>query len=646
VNIFFSFWVIALVLGQIHGQISQSSIVANPMNLNYRFQFDEPSRREAADPVCEYFKGKYYLFASKSGGYWSSTDLAQWTFIPSATLLTQENYAPTILCLGDTLYYLIGGSPRIFYTTNPDDDAWKELNTRFSYGTADPAFFKDEDTGKVYIYWGCSDKDPIMGVEVDPLNGFKAIGTPKPLIEHKGDLYGWEVPGANNNESRTGWNEGPCMIKHNGKYYLQYAAPGTEYRIYGDGVYTGDAPLGPFTYMENSPFSFKPGGFIGGAGHGHTFKDKYGNYWHVASMKISVRHAFERRLGLFPVYFDAAGNMYAHTGWGDYPFSIPDRKTDFETDNRFLNWNLLSYKKPISASSSLNSYSPVRANDEQIETWWAAQSGNAGEWLKIDLEETMTVRAIQVNFADQDFTTKAPDSYVYYQYFIDASADGENWTRIIDRTANTQDMPHELIVLDEAKETRYLRITNTRNMDGKFSISGFRIFGKGNGEAPGEVSGLQVKRNTYDKRRFQLTWKKQANADGYIVRWGVEPNQLNNASVVYTNQLEAGYFNRDSNYYFEIEAFNENGTSTGKTGLKKPGKASLPVYPNPSEGIFQVNLPQEGLLSLSDIQGKKLYSCYTRETTARIDASSYTKGIYILSFLSGNQNNKIKLIKK
>lgn len=39
------------------------------MNLNYRFMPNEPSRREAADPVVILFKDRYYLFASKSGGY-------------------------------------------------------------------------------------------------------------------------------------------------------------------------------------------------------------------------------------------------------------------------------------------------------------------------------------------------------------------------------------------------------------------------------------------------------------------------------------------------------------------------------------------------------------------------------------------------
>ena len=37
-------------------RIAQHRIVTNPMNLNYRFQPKDESRREAADPVLEYFK--------------------------------------------------------------------------------------------------------------------------------------------------------------------------------------------------------------------------------------------------------------------------------------------------------------------------------------------------------------------------------------------------------------------------------------------------------------------------------------------------------------------------------------------------------------------------------------------------------------
>jgi len=245
-------------------------------------------------------------------------------------------------------------------------DNWEPITTRVDVG-ADPAFFQDDD-GKVYIYAGCSDKDPITGVEVNPLDGFRRIGSPRRLIEHNSDRYGWERQG-DSNTGGVGWNEGATMNKYNGKYYLQYASPGTADRTYADGVYVGDHPLGPFTYQEYSPYSIKAGGFIGGAGHGHTFQDKYGNYWHLATMRISKRHMFERRIGLFPLYFDEEGQMVARTEWTDYPFSIPDCKVDFQTDDRSMNWNLLSYKKPATSSSSYgNSYLPNRANDEAVET--------------------------------------------------------------------------------------------------------------------------------------------------------------------------------------------------------------------------------------------------------------------------------------
>lgn len=544
--------------------VSKKKIIANPLNLNYRFQVDTPSRREAADPVLEYFNGKYYLFASKSGGYWSSPDLSDWTYIPCKTITTIEEYAPTILVHNNALYYLgSGGKPQIFKTSNPDTDRWESVETKFVYGMTDPAFYKDDD-GKMYMYWGCSDVDPIMGVQIDPDDGFKAIGEPVVLIEHNIEKYGWEVPGINNEEKRIGWNEGPCMIKYKDKYYLQYAAPGTQYRIYGDGIYISDSPLGPYTYVESSPFSFKPGGFIGGAGHGHTFKDKYGNYWHIATMKISERHMFERRLGLFPAYMSVKDdNMYTHTVFTDYPFYIPDRKTDFENKDYSMEWNLLSYGKRATSSSSLTGYETSKANDEQVETWWAAQTGKPGEWWAVDLGKQMEVNAIQVNFADQDFTLMAADTYIY-QYKIEASDNGTSWKTIVDRTANDKDRAHELIIPDAPLQTRHIRITNTKEIPGKFSLYDIRVFGQGKGTLPSKVTGLEANRDKSDKRIYRLKWNKAGGASGYILRWGVNEEQLNNAAMVYGTEFEGRFFNRDTDYYFSIDAFNENGLTSSR----------------------------------------------------------------------------------
>ena len=64
------------------GPIAPRTTFCNPIDVDYRFMVDTPSRREAADPVITLFNDEYYLFASKSGatgiprtcvsGSWSS----------------------------------------------------------------------------------------------------------------------------------------------------------------------------------------------------------------------------------------------------------------------------------------------------------------------------------------------------------------------------------------------------------------------------------------------------------------------------------------------------------------------------------------------------------------------------------------------
>lgn len=135
------------------------------------------------------------------------------------------------------------------------------------------------------------------------------ITEPKVVITHNPDEHGWENPGEFNEKAKNGYNEGLWMNKYNGKYYLQYASPGVEFKTYADGVNTSDSPAGPFKYETYSPFSDNPGGFIAGAGHSSTFKDKYGNYWHVSSMSISIRYMFEKtreKCELFALAFTLA----------------------------------------------------------------------------------------------------------------------------------------------------------------------------------------------------------------------------------------------------------------------------------------------------------------------------------------------------
>ena len=86
-----------------------------------------------------------------------------------------------------------------------------------------------------------------------------------------------------------------------------------------------------------------------------------------------------------------------------------------------------------------------------------------------------------------------------------------------------------------------------------------RIFGQGDGKVPVAVTSFQATRDENDKRIYRFVWDSQENVTGYILRWGTQKEKLTHSMVVYDNQYEARYFNRDSEYYFSIIAFNENG---------------------------------------------------------------------------------------
>ena len=105
------------------------------MNLSYRFCLDAPSRREAADPTMVVYKGDYYLFASKSGGYFHSTDLVRWDLITTDDL-PLEDYAPTAVVFNDTLYFMASqgkSSLTIYKTADPKSGRWQIANRKFSH---------------------------------------------------------------------------------------------------------------------------------------------------------------------------------------------------------------------------------------------------------------------------------------------------------------------------------------------------------------------------------------------------------------------------------------------------------------------------------------------------------------------------------
>jgi len=66
-----------------------------------------------------------------------------------------------------------------------------------------------------------------------------------------------------------------------------------------------------------------------------------------------------------------------------------------------------------------------------------------------------------------------------------------------------------------------------------------------------------------------LSWDSVKGAQGYNIRWGIAPDKLYQSWLVYDmHEHFMRCLDRDTSYYFSIEAFNENGISERVKVLK------------------------------------------------------------------------------
>lgn len=532
----------------------------NPINLSYRFMKIKEGAgiREAADPVVVSYGGEYWLFASKSSGYWHTTDFNTWkyVFIPDS-VLPIEDYAPGIFVYNGYIYYTgsTRGEATLYRSNSPETGSWEPVGKISS--NWDPAFFVEGDS--LYLYYGSSPSDPIKGQCFD-LKTLKAQGKAITCFNSHPETHGWERPGERNELARRPYLEGAWMTKHNKKYYLQYAVPGTEWKTYADGTYVSDRPLGPFEYLPCSPVSYKPTGFLGGAGHGCIFQAGE-EYWKAATNAISVRHMFERRISFYPARFDSEGNLYTNTEWGDYPLYLPGKGKG----KTHPGWMLLSEDKPVTASSSMKGHPASRLVDEDVRTAWTAQS-NQTEWVVIDLEQEANIAAIQVNYDEQGATWKGRQPGLYQSYILYASHDGKTWYVIVDKSGKKTDTPHDYTEFKSAFKARYIKWENhTYTISNNVSLRELRIFGTGTGEKPTTPSALTVTPHPTDKCRATLQWEPTYGAKGYVIHAGIKPDKLYQTyQTADSTYLELTGLNADTEYYFSIDAYNENGVTKGK----------------------------------------------------------------------------------
>lgn len=112
---------------------------------------------------------------------------------------------------------------------------------------------------------------------------------------------------------------------------------------------------------------------------------------------------------------------------------------------------------------------------------------------------------------------------------------------------------------------RYLKLTNHGETPGKgkFAVSGLRVFGYGGGEAPAKAPDFKAVR-CEDARNMTVTWDPVEGAQGYMIRWGIHPDELNTHwQVIGNTEATVHCLTKGVTYYVTVDAYNESGISFG-----------------------------------------------------------------------------------
>jgi len=279
------------------------------------------------DPFVYTENGVYYLYATSSPkGFkcFTSRDLKNWK--DEGLCYCESGWGEN--CFWAPEVYKYDGSYYLLYTARwaknhslrtglavadsplgPFKDLKNGPLFDLGYATIDATFLFDEGRNYLYFVRDCSENvidgvhtSVIYGVEVDKtLTGF--VGEP---IVISAPTNAWE----RTIDPEWCWNEGPAVLKANGRYYLNFSVNCYDNRNYCVGCSEASAPLGPFAKYENNPILKYRENVFSGPGHNAFFRDFGGRL--MTSFHIHTYYdkpSGDRRVCFAPVSFDGTGRM-------------------------------------------------------------------------------------------------------------------------------------------------------------------------------------------------------------------------------------------------------------------------------------------------------------------------------------------------
>lgn len=250
------------------------------------------------DPFIMLYEGVYYAYGTNAADgieVYTSDDLLTWKATDRRLALDKKDvwadrwfWAPEVYHVNGKFYMYYSADEHICVATSdsPLGPFTQEVKEPMlaDEKSIDNSLFIDDD-GKPYLFfdrfndglniWVAELEDDLMTIKTE---------TMKKCINVSQD---WE-------EVWPRVNEGPYVLKHNGKYYMTYSANSYESPFYGIGFATADHVNGPWTKYEGNPILQKPGHLVG-VGHSAMFEDKDGQlrivfHSHRSESKIHPRY--------------------------------------------------------------------------------------------------------------------------------------------------------------------------------------------------------------------------------------------------------------------------------------------------------------------------------------------------------------------
>jgi len=131
---------------------------------------------------------------------------------------------------------------------------------------------------------------------------------------------------------------------------------------------------------------------------------------------------------------------------------------------------LLSQGKPATASSFQSGYPVSNGNDGSLSTRWSASSSSYPQWWRVDLGASHNLHTVVVDWLNP--TSRA------YNYTIDVSADGTNYTTIVTATNRVSGKIYGNTTNSISVTDRYVRVTVTGASGGNASFYECQVMGQ------------------------------------------------------------------------------------------------------------------------------------------------------------------------